>query len=69
MPTATSLPALIEALADIASRKIERLFKPGAKVTILVRNPDHGKDHSADLIVSNDSLDEIQASLDYLKTR
>ena len=55
-------------IADHAE-KIEKLFRPGAKVTVLVRNPNFGKDHSADVLVTNDKLDDVFAALEHLKTR
>jgi len=47
------------------------LFKSGAKVTVLVRNPGRGEQgpHSADMLVSDDDLDEVIKSLEYLKAR
>ncbi len=46
------------------------LFKPGAKVTILVRNPGRGAEpYSADLVISDDDLNEVSKALEYLKAR
>jgi hypothetical protein len=49
------------------------LFRPGAKVTILVRNPGKGSQtygpHGADLVVSDDDMDLVIESLRYLKER
>lgn len=64
---------LIEVHAEIAQHagEIYRLFKAGAKVTILVRNPGLGKHgpHSADMIVSDDDMAAVQASVEYLRNR
>jgi hypothetical protein len=59
-----------EEIADYAAR-IAKLFKPGAKVTILVRNPARGGSgpHSADMIVTDDDLPSIKESIAYLQTR
>lgn len=42
----------------------ESLFKPGAKLTLVVRNPAaEAAGRDADLIMTNDSLDEAMAAL------
>jgi hypothetical protein len=46
-----------------------KLFAPGARISIVVRNPNHGKDGSADLFVSDDDPDAVIKSLEYLKGR
>lgn len=49
--------------ADIAD-----LFKPGAKVTVIVRNPSQDKEpHSAALTVGNDDFDHVAEALEYLR--
>lgn len=42
--------------------KISRLFKPGAKLTIVVRRPDM-PDGSQDMIISDDTVDDVIAAL------
>lgn len=50
--------------ADIAA-----LFRPGVRVTVIVRNPGHGVDGSADLLVGDDDPDLLIAAIQYLRTR
>ena len=42
---------------------IERMFRAGAKVTILIRNPGHGINGSADMLVTNDSWEGIRTGI------
>jgi len=60
-----------ETHAEIAEHcgQISELFKPGARVTVLVRNPGIGQEgpYSADMTVGDDDLTEVIASLTYLK--
>jgi hypothetical protein len=60
-----------EAYFEIAEHcaQIAKLFKPGAKVTVLVRNPAVRDDHSADMFVSDDEPDAVIAAVEYLKAR
>lgn len=46
---------------------ISELFIDGARVTILVRNPDIGE--SGHLLVTPDSLDDIREAIDALEAR
>lgn len=41
-------------------------FKPGARITVLVRTP--GNDN-ADMLLTNDSMDEIAKAIERSKTR
>ena len=45
---------------------ILRLFKSGAKITVIVRNPEHG---DADVILGNDDLDDAIAAINHLKAK
>jgi hypothetical protein len=58
-----------EAHVEIANHcaEIADLFKPGAKVSVIVRNPGHGESHSADMFVSDDDPAKVIESLEYLK--
>ena len=50
--------------------EIAELFKPGAKVTVLVRNPGRGQfTYSADMLVSDDDSKEVIKSIRYLEKR
>lgn len=49
--------------------EIAKLFRDDAKVTVLVRNPAYGKDHSADIFVSDDTPDEAIAAILALKDK
>lgn len=51
-----SLPDLHFAL-EACLRRVERLFKPGAKITLIVRNPDVPGDAGA--LLTNDDLDVV----------
>lgn len=50
---------------------IEDLFKPGAKVSVIVRNPGQGSEpHSADIFVSNDNdFEALIEAIHYLRKR
>lgn len=54
--------------AQIANHCVEvsDLFKPGARVTILVRNPGLG---DGDLVVTDDSFDHAISALEKLKAK
>ncbi len=54
------LPDLHFALESHLHR-IERLFKPGAKLTLIVRNPDTPGD--AGVLLTNDDLEEVVAEI------
>jgi len=58
------------AIADHCG-EIAKLFKPGAKVSVIVRNPaaDETEPHSAAMLVSDDNPDQIIAALEHLKKR
>lgn len=43
-----------------------RLFKPGAKITVVVRNPGFG---DADVVIGNDDLDESIGAIERMKKR
>lgn len=60
-----------EAHAEIASRCVEiaDLFKPGAKVTVVVRNPEIRSDHSADMFISDDDPDAVIEAIEHLRSR
>ena len=49
------------------AEEIETMFKPGAKVTIVVRNPLISDD--ADLVVTNDDLDGVIKSVNKFKEK
>ena len=59
-----------EAHAEIANHcgDIAVLFKPGAKVTVLIRNPDIAEG-GADMLVTDDQPDLIIAAIQRLKER
>jgi len=48
--------------------EILRFFKPGAKITVIVRRPEH-PDGRQDFVLSNDTLDEAIAALQQRKTQ
>jgi hypothetical protein len=52
--------------AEVAEHcsQIAHLFKPGARVTVLIRNPGLG---DGDMVVTDDSLDAAIAALENLK--
>lgn len=45
---------------------ILRLFKPGAKITVVVRNPGYG---DADVVIGSDDLDEAIRAIERMKKR
>lgn len=45
---------------------ILRMFKPGAKITVVVRNPGHG---DADVVIGDDDLDDAIAAIQRSKAR
>lgn len=50
--------------------EVSDLFKPGSKITVVVRNPSADKEpHSAALTVGDDDIDQAIAALQYLKVR
>jgi hypothetical protein len=57
--------------AEIAEHcgEIAKLFKPGAKVTVIVRNPGEGVGHSAAMAVGDDDLAQVISAIEYLRTR
>lgn len=59
-----SLPDLHFAL-ETHLRRIERFFKPGAKVTLMVRNP--GTPGDAGVLLTNDDLDAVIAEIERRK--
>lgn len=62
--TADLLAAKLE-LGDLLD-KVKRLFKPGNKVTLVIRNPGLG---DADLVIGDDDLSEAVAAIERLKSR
>ncbi len=56
-----SLPDLHFAL-ETHLRQIERHFRPGAKVTLIVRNA--GTSGDAGVLLTNDDLDEVIAEIE-----
>lgn len=64
--------ALEQVRRDIArhAEEIKKHFVAGAKVTVIVRNPGRGAEaYSADLLVTDDDINEVEQSLRYLKSR
>lgn len=57
---------LLWKLAGILERHVERLFKPGTKLTIIARTP--GNDE-ADVLVTSDSLNELAKLVERSKKR
>jgi hypothetical protein len=59
---------LVRTHAEVADHcaEVAKLFKPGARVTILIRNP-HLDD--GDMVVSDDALDSAIRALERLKTK
>lgn len=56
-------------IADYCA-EIAKMFRPGAKVTVIVRNPEFDKEpHSAAMLVGDDDLDSVSAAVGYLKQR
>lgn len=49
-----------DALADMLATAERRYFKPGAKLTLVVRRPD---DDEADTVVTSDDINEVIAAL------
>jgi len=47
--------------------EIAALFKPGKKITVLVRTPKH-PDGSRDVLITNDTIDDAIAALQTRKT-
>jgi hypothetical protein len=45
---------------------IVRLFKPGAKITVVVRNPGYG---DADVVIGSDDLDQAVQAIERMKKR
>lgn len=64
----TNTAALSRAHSEVADHcgEVAKLFKPGAKVTILIRNP-HIED--GDMVVSDDSMDLAISALARLKEK
>lgn len=64
----TTAARLIEVRVQIAGYMDEMLtlFKPGAKITVLVRTPGNNE---ADLLLTNDSMEEIAAMVERSKAR
>lgn len=59
---------VVEMHREIANHasKIRHLFKPGAKVSIVVRNPSLP---DGDVLVSDDQIDDVKRALDRLATK
>lgn len=53
-------------LVNVLVKHIEPIFKPGTKFAVIARTP--GND-DADVIVTDDGLDELKALLDRSKSR
>lgn len=64
MPSA-KLVGLQERISDHMDA-ILRMFKPGAAITVVVRNPGFG---DADVVLSSDDLDAVIGAIQALKTR
>jgi hypothetical protein len=63
---------LVEVNEEIGAHceEIAKLFRPGAKVSVIVRNPNFDKTpHSAAALTTIDDIDELIGCLKYLKTR
>jgi hypothetical protein len=58
-----ALLALEMGLAEALDR-IKAMFKPGAKVTVVVRNPGYG---DAGVVIGDDDLDEVIAEIERRK--
>lgn len=54
--------------ASVLLDRIQQLWNPGMKVTLLVRSPDH-PDGTRDFLLTDDTLDAVIAALEILKTR
>lgn len=52
---------LLERLGGILHRHVEPVFKPGAKITLLVRFPDSDE---ADVLVSSDDEEGVRTAVD-----
>jgi hypothetical protein len=67
----TYRPKLRDIHAEIAQHcaEISKLFKPANRVSVVVRNPHHGVDGSADVFVSDDDPDAVIRSIEQLKSR
>lgn len=52
------LDALRHRIAEVAEVYIAPMFKPGVRVTIIVRRP---SDNEQDVLVSNDNLEDVVA--------
>ena len=53
-------------LAGILERHVERIFKPGTKLTIIARTPGNNE---ADVLVTNDKLPELAKLIERSKAR
>ena len=66
-----SKPELVDAkniIANFLQNEIEPLFKSGARITMVVRNPSADREpHSGALLVTNDDIDTAIEALQYLK--
>lgn len=68
-PREMALPQAVQNVGDEMADHLDailRLFKPGAKITVVVRRPD-APDHSQDFIQTNDTLDDAIAALERRK--
>lgn len=68
MKTNNRHPLVVQASLKITSyaQKIEKLFEPGAKITIMIRRED---DNESDMVVSSDDLDEVMKMVQRAKDR
>lgn len=66
--TAHPLPAVQNVGEQVSDHMdaILRLFKPGAKITVLVRQP-HDAEHKQGFVLTNDSLDDAILALEARK--
>ncbi|MGN6270908.1 MAG: hypothetical protein ACTHM0_13570 [Sphingomonas sp.] len=64
----TGIPIFTEQAIAKHLDGIAGLFKPGAKITLLVRN-DVGADKDADFVMTSDTLDAAIAALEIRKAR
>jgi hypothetical protein len=55
-----------EQIGDLMD-EILTFFKPGAKITVLVRAPDYS-DGSRDMLLTNDALDKVIAAIEFRKS-
>jgi hypothetical protein len=64
-------PILQDASEQVAfhMEKIQAVFKPGTKITVVVRPPDHKAEGDTDFIMTDDDIDQAIAALQRRKLR